>query len=135
MTYTRADLIKQVLYNLQKIANDEPSDDDSARVDRIIDGVVATLSSDDIYTVQDAGLPGPTGGDIEPTVFIPLSHVIALAAAPSFSMGGDPSLIGLAQKAESQMEKAAAPPRTIKELRVERSLVPYRRGFYNGSFS
>lgn len=136
ITKSRADLIKQVLSNLGKLGNDDPSDEDSAKVDFVIDPVVALLSELDIYTVQDAGLPGPIDGAIDPAAFLPLAHYVANAAAASFNMANDSTLIGLATLAESQLMIIAAPERTIRTLRVDRATLTRRRyGLYNGSFS
>lgn len=133
---TRADLIRQVLSNLGKLGNDDPADDDSAKVDFVIDPAISLLSELDIYTVQDAGDVGPSGGAIEVAAFLPLAHYVANAAAASFNMANDSTMIGLATQAESQLMIIAAPPRNLRTLRVDRGMLTRRRnGLYNGSFS
>jgi hypothetical protein len=136
LTKSRADLIRQVLANLGKLGNDEPSDEDSAKVDFVIDPTVSLLSELDIYTAQDVGEVGPVDGSIEPAAFLPLAHYIANAAAASFNMANDSTLIGLAAQAEAQLMIISAPARTLRTLRVDRGVLTRRRyGLYNGSFS
>lgn len=135
MNKTRADLIKQVIINLGKLGNDEPSSEDSDKVDRVIDPTVSSLGARNIYTVNDAGVEGTEEvGSIEPEIFLELADCVALAAAPAFNMEGDAKLIALAARAENRLEIIAAPPRTRRTLKIERALrTPRRGGYYNGT--
>ena len=135
LTKTRSDVVKQVLANLGKLANDEPNAEDSASVDAVIDSVAASLSARNIYTVQDTGQPGPIDGAVDPAAFLEFCHAVAFAAAPSFNMAGDATLAALAKLAESRMELVAAPPKTRRTLQIDKGAYTTRRyGYYNGQF-
>lgn len=131
ITATRADLIQQVLENLQKLGNGAPEDEDSAKVDSVIDFVGEQLSARDIYTFDDLGQPGPADGAIEAKAFLDLANIVARHAAPKFGMAGDTAILLLAQQSESNLEVLAAPPRTRQTLQIDAALWPVRRrGLY-----
>lgn len=134
VTYTRQDLITQVVANLRKLGNDPtPQDEDNTKVDGVIDACFDSLSARNIYTVNDPGTPGPADGAIEAAAFLDLAHVVALAIAPRFNMAGNPTIAALAAQAESNLELIAAPPRTLRVLKIENGLRPQRiRGTYTG---
>lgn len=125
MSKTRAELINQVLDRLQILQYGQaPSDQDVSKVDRVLDGAVATLAGLNIYYVQDPGSLGPADGAIEDEAFLPLADWIA-----SFCQLADERLQALAQLAEKKLITLSAPPRTLRTLRVDPALVPYR-GIY-----
>lgn len=85
MSKSRADVINDVLRELLILGNGETADpDDVALVDAKVDGVVADLAKRDIYAVADAGLLGPSGGEIEDECAPYLAVVLAQWCAPSF---------------------------------------------------
>lgn len=134
VTYTRQDVITQVMANLRKLGNDTaPQDEDNGKVDGVFDACVDSLSARNIYTVSDPGTLGPTGGAIEAAAHLDLALCVAWAAAPRFNMAGNQTLAALAAQAESNLELIAAPPRTLRGLRIESGLLPaQRRGTYTG---
>lgn len=134
MSWTRADAIRQTLSNLGALGNDTPSDEDSQKVDRIIDPVVESLSRRSKYTFSDVGSLGPADGAIEDEGALDLCHCLAWAAAPSFGQLNDPALKALKEEAENNLEIIAAPPRSRRVLSMDVGALPRRRfGTYDGT--
>lgn len=134
VTYTRQDVLTQALADLRRLGNDAaPQDEDNSKLDGLFDACVESLSARNIYTVSDPGTTGPTDGAIEAAAFLDVALCLAWAAAPRFNMAGNPTLAALAAQAESNLELIAAPPRTLRVLRIEAGLQPARRlGTYTG---
>jgi len=136
MSKTRSDLINQALINLQiTVAGQEVSAENVQKMDGFVDPAFAQLSALGIYYVQDAGSAGPTGGNIEDEAFLPLSNYLANAASGAFNLANDPRIAVFGTQAEAQLRTIAAPQRTLRTLRVDPAVLPYRRPiYYNGGF-
>lgn len=134
VTYTRQDCITQAVANLRKLGNDPvPQDEDNSKVDGMFDACVEALSARNIYTVNDPGTPGPLGGAIDAAAFQDFSVCLAWSSALRFNMAGNPGLAAANAQAESNLEVIAAPPRTLRVLRIDSALLPgRRRGTYTG---
>jgi hypothetical protein len=137
-SYTRSDLIFQTLDNLGVLAAGQtPSSEDVSKIDKIIDASLADLTAREVVYVADAGLEGPTGGDIDPAVYLWLAAILAENASSSFGTGGDPALAAKAQAAEERLRVIGRPARTRRLLRTDHVLRrgnwPYARG--NGNFT
>lgn len=130
MGKTRAQLIAKVLSNLG-LGNDTPAAEDTAKVDRVVDDVCASLRLRRIYTVSDPGSMGPTGGDIQPEEFQQLAAIVTSVVAQEFD-DADPKYIALASQAEDELKVIASPSRTRRHLRIDPALLPARRGWYGG---
>jgi hypothetical protein len=77
---------------------------------------------------------GPADGAFEDEGVLDLCHCLAWAAASDFGQVGDQGLMALKDRAESNLELLAAPPRTKRVLGIEAGLQPARRaGYYNGT--
>lgn len=134
MPKTRAEFVNQCLVNLGVIAGGQSiSDDMVTKMDRIVDPAFATLSAIDIYYVQDPGNIGPSDGQIEDEAFLPLADYVANAACPGFNLPADAKMQALAEIAKGTLTTIAAPPRSLKRLRVDPALVGYR-GWCRGGF-
>ena len=84
-TRTRRDLIDRALSELGVIAAGQtPSAEDVSAVDQLVDAVLDELSTREIVYVDDPGETGPTGGAIEPGVFLPVASWLANVASPDF---------------------------------------------------
>lgn len=128
MSKTRSELIDQVLDRLQILVyGQSASDEDVQKVDRLVDGAVAKLSSLAIYYVQDPGELGPANGAIEDDAFLALADYIA-----QFHLLADTRIQALSAIAEDQLRTLSAPARTIRTLRVDPALTPRRVGIYRG---
>lgn len=134
MSKNRSDLINQALTNLGVVAEGQSiSDDMVPKMDGIVDPAVAMLAQLEIYYVQDAGEAGPpTGGDIDDAAFLPLADYIANAACAAFNLPADTKMQALSMIAQGTLITLSAPSRTLRTLRVDPALQPYRRGFYRG---
>lgn len=134
MPKTRAEFVNQCLTNLGVVATGQSiSDDMVSKMDGIVDPAFATLNSLDIYYVQDAGNLGPSDGNIEDEAFLPLADYVANAACPAFNLPADAKMQALAELAKGALTTIAAPPRSLKRLRVDPAVVGYR-GWYRGGF-
>jgi hypothetical protein len=130
MGKSRAQLIAKVLSNLG-LGNDTPAADDTAKVDRVVDDVCASLRMRRVYTVADPGTTGPSGGDIQPEEFQQLAAIITSAVAQEFD-DADTRYLAPATQAEEELKVIASPSRTQRLLRVDPAVLPARRGFYGG---
>lgn len=125
---TRIDLIDKAIENLGVLVEGQAvTAAMRQKVDRIFDGHIAELRIEEIVYVADIGTPGgtsgpPTGGEIPAEYFNPLSHTLAWAAAPGFSLAGDPSLATLDQLARDTLRRLTKPARTRRTLRVDPAL-------------
>lgn len=125
-SYTRRQLIDQVLENLGVLAaGDTPAAEDVAKVDRLIDPVLADLQSRAVAYVNDAGTLGPSGGAIDAAQYLHLAKVIADEAKAGWGLAGDPSYYVLRQQAEELLRVIGRPPQTRRTLRTDPFL---RRG-------
>lgn len=130
MSKTRAELIDQALNRLQiLVLGQSPSPEDIQKMDRLVDPACAQLAAMEIYYVSDPGEIGPTGGNIEDEAFLALADYVA-----SFHLVADERMQALAMIAESTLRKLAAPPRTLRTLRVDPGLTPRRIGTYRGGW-
>ncbi|MET4184956.1 hypothetical protein ABIB94_007085 [Bradyrhizobium sp. JR7.2] len=135
MSKTRAELINQCLTDLGVIAAGQSIDADLVlKMDGFIDPAVALLARLEIYYVQDAGSIGPTDGAIEDEAFLPLASWIANQACSGFNLPADTKMQALAMIAEGNLRTLAAPARTLRTLRVDPALTPWRRAIYRGGF-
>lgn len=129
MSKTRAELINQVLDRLQILVYGQTaSNEDVQKVDLLVDTAIAQLAALDIYYVADPGEVGPLDGAILDEEFLPLADYIA-----QFHLLADTRTQALAQIAEANLRKLAAPARTLRTLRVDPAVIPRRRlGLYRG---
>lgn len=133
MSKTRAELVNQCLINLGVIAASQSvSAEDVQKMDTIVDPAIAELQDLDIYYVQDPGSIGPIDGAIEDSAFLSIAAYIANAACAAFNLPADTKMMALAQQAEQKLIRLAAPSRTLRTLRVDPAVLPYRR--YRGGF-
>lgn len=130
MSKTRAELINQVLNRLQILVQGQaPAAEDVQKVDVLVDPALAKLAALDIYYVQDGGEIGPTGGDIQDEAFLSVADYVA-----SNHLLADARMQALAMQAEKDLRTIAAPPRTLKFLRIDPALWPRRISHYRGGF-
>lgn len=130
MSKTRAELIDQALSRLDILVyGQSPSAEDVQKMDGLIDPACAQLASLDIYYVSDPGELGPTGGSIDDEAFLALADYVA-----SYHLVADERMQALAMIAEGTLRKLAAPPRTLRTLRVDPALTPRRFSIYRGGF-
>lgn len=128
MSKTRAELIDQALIRLQiLVVGQSPSAEDVQKMDGLVDAACARLAALGIYYVSDPGEVGPTGGSIEDEAFLAIADYVA-----SFHLVADERMQALAILAEDVLRKLAAPPRTLRTLRVDPALTPRRVGIYRG---
>jgi len=133
---TRLDLIDRALENLGILVEGQaPTAEMRQKVDRVIDPRVAELRVDEVIYLADVGTTNPpAGGQIPVECFLALADVIAWAAAPSFSLAGDPSLKVLGDLGEDRLRTIARPPKSRRMLRTDTATRPQGRG-RPGSFS
>jgi hypothetical protein len=135
VSMSRTQLCYKALENLGVLATGQtPSDDEVAKVDALVDPVVADLAARDIYLVDDAGQLGPANGQIEPAAFLWLAHCVAFQAAPSFGCGDDPVFGNYAAMAELRLKTIGRPARSRRNLKVDAILYRGTRrypGTYN----
>jgi hypothetical protein len=130
LTKTRRQLIDQALYNLHVLEiGQSPSSEDVAKVDNLVDATIAELNGKEIIYIDDVGDAGPSGGAIDPAVFLALADYLAWKAGPSFALASDPALTTLAKLAESTLETIARPARTRRTLKVDSALARPRLPF------
>lgn len=133
---TRSDLISEVLDQLGVYAiGQTPSAEDVEKVDNRLDNALEEISGLDIYTVDDAGSIGPTGGEIPASAINALGAVIAQRCAASFGLGSDPSIFVLSQRAEKTLKSLARPARARRTLRTDAALRGVRSWPGRGSYS
>lgn len=133
-TKTRLELIYQALDNLGVLVQGQaPGAETVERMDGLVDPMLATLAALEVTFVGDPGTASPpTGGAIEPEVFLPLAAILAQRAAGAFNMAGDASLMALAQLAEGDLRTIARPARTRKLLTTDTQLrAGNRRAVFN----
>lgn len=98
------------------------------KVDRIFDGHLAELRTEEIVYIADVGTENPPlGGEIPAEYFNSLGHTLAWAAASGFSLAGDPSLASLDQLARDTLRRLTKPGRTRRTLKVDPQLRPQTR--------
>jgi hypothetical protein len=122
-TRTRSDLITEVLDQLGVTSIGQTlSAEDVEKIDSRLDNALAEISELEIYTVDDPGSTGPTGGEIPASAINALGAVIAQRCAASFGMGSDPSIFVLSQRAEKTLRSLARPARARRTLRTDSAL-------------
>lgn len=121
---TRRELIDAVLDSLGVlIPGQAPSDEAVARVDDVLDPVLAQVAADDILYVQDPGTSNPpSGGQIDLAIFLPLADIVAWNIAGAFNSAGDPSLKVKNDLAEKTLRRIGRPARTRKTLQTDSQL-------------
>jgi hypothetical protein len=135
MSKTRAEFVNQCLLNLGiLVPGQSTSAENVQKMDGFVDPAFATLVALDIYYVQDAGAAGPSGGQIEDEAFLPLADWVANKACAGFNLAADQKMQALALLAEDTLRTISAPPRTLRELRVDPSVLTSRYGIYRGGF-
>lgn len=132
-SFTRRDLIDKALDNLGVLAAGQtPSAEDVAKVDALIDPMVAMLAADEIAYVDAPGEPVAIGGEIDPAQFLALAAVLADEAKCGWGLQADPSFYVLRTQAEERLRRLGRPPRTRRTLRTDpmlrRGLVRCRHG-------
>ena len=134
---TRVDLIDEAIANLGVLVEGQAvSNAMRQKVDRVLDGHLAQLRVQEIVYIADAGTPNPpAGGEIPVEYFSPLSHTLAWAAAPGFSLAGDPSLKALDGLAREELRVMNRPGRTRRTLRLDSQLRMQTRVTSSGNFS
>lgn len=122
-TKTRSELIVEVLDQLGVTAvGQTPSAEDVEKIDGRLDNALAEISELDIYTVDDPGEVGPSGGSIPASALYSLGSVIAQRCAASFGMGADPAIFTLSERGESTLRTLARPARVRRALRTDAAL-------------
>jgi len=135
-TKTRSDLITEVLDRLGVLASGQtPSSEDVAKVDGKIDAALATLSETEIYTVDDSGEEGPSGGEFTLSAFLPLANIVANACAAAFGLLDDQNIEARAKQAERTLLTLARPDRARKTLRTDAQLMGRRMWPGRGSYT
>jgi hypothetical protein len=119
-TYTRTMLANEALELLQMGGGlgGAPDAEDTQKMDRKIDAVLAELSERGIVDIPDVG-------DIPPAYFSPLAEILANEAAPNFSKQKNPAVRESAEERLKIMTNNT--PATNKTLGVDRSLPTGRR--------
>ena len=135
-TRTRSDLITEVLDQLGVYAlGQTPGAEDVEKIDNRLNNVLEELSGLDIYTVDDPGKVGPSGGEYPAAALNALGSAVAQRCAASFGMGADPSLYVLSQRGEHTLRTLARPARARRTLRTDAALRGVRAWPGRGSFS
>lgn len=121
---TRVELIDRVLYNLGVLVDGQsPSTEMRAKVDRILDPHVASLTNREVTYITDTGAPEPpSGGEFDQALFLALADSLAFRAAPEFNLAGDASLKALALLAEDELRVLGRPQRTRRMLVPDKAL-------------
>ncbi|MBR2118501.1 MAG: hypothetical protein IJ935_07485 [Afipia sp.] len=128
MSKTRRELIDEVLDRLGILVPGQAASSANVnKVDGIIDPTIAKLNGLEIFYISDAGSVGPSDGDIDDAVFLPLADYIANEAAPKFNLPADTKLKTLAIEAEATMRTLARPPSSRKFLRIDSGIPTARR--------
>lgn len=132
MSKLRSDWIVQGLTNLGIIAPGQSiSPEAVAKMDSIVDPVVAELERLQIYYVSDPGALGPNDGAIDDDAFLYLADYLANRSCSAFNLPADQKLMTLATIAEARLITMTAPSRTRRTLRIDPALTP-NRGYYRG---
>ncbi|POR42569.1 hypothetical protein [Methylobacterium sp. V23] len=111
---TREDLIKRVLKDVGVLAaGQQPSDEDRAEIDDLIEPVCAKLLADEVAKVN--------GDEIDDAVYLPLAAIIAEAAMVPFGIGGTRAqeMMANAERARTSLQLAykvydARPPMRVE---------------------
>lgn len=121
---TRRALIDQVLDNLGiLVLGQDPSASNVAKVDNILDPVLAQLSAEGIVYVADGGTAAPPyGGEIPLELFLPLANCVAWECAGKFNLAGDQSLKTLDILARETLRQIGRPAEARRTLRVDPQL-------------
>lgn len=107
VTKTRRDLVYQAHTILVSDAGQTPSAEDIQAIDAYVDPVLTSLSIR-VTAIDDFGTPGPDGGDIPISLFLPVARALANAAAPEFGGQTDANL--QAQIEKEMLEIVASTP-------------------------
>lgn len=118
---TRVELIDRALENLGILVEGQsPTDTQRQKVDRIVDSHLAELRVEDIVYIADYGTSDPPqGGEFPAEYFLALANTLAWAAAPSFSLAGDPSLKVLDDIGRDALRRLTRVPRTRRALKCD----------------
>src|SRR5215471_16301027 len=125
MSKTRAEVIEQALSNLMVIAEGQSvSDTDVQKLDLILDGVCAELSSLSIFYVADTGQIGPSGGDYDEAAYLSIADYLAWRGLSTFPMGqdGQARIVSAATEAEKRLRALSGAPRGRRELKIDPAL-------------
>jgi hypothetical protein len=90
------------------------------RIDRRLNSVLASLSSQFIIDISNPGTADPpSGGEYPDDVFLHLASIVAQAVAGAFNSGGDPAIAATAEYAKEQIRIIARPERIRRYLRTD----------------
>lgn len=113
-TYTRTMLANEALDILQRVGlGQSPDSEDTEKIDRKIDALLAELSARNIVEIPDPD-------DIDAAFFNPLAELLANEAAPNFGGQKNPAVREAGEERLKIMVNNT--PATNKTLGVDRSL-------------
>jgi hypothetical protein len=113
---TRRNLIEQALSNLGVLASGQAAEnEDVARVDGLLDPLLAMLASTDVITIAHPE-------EIPVEAFLPLAAVLANAAKASFGRAGDAALQAEAEMAKVELKTISRPAGAVPLLRTDSML-------------
>ncbi len=107
VTKTRSDLVYPAHTILVADAGQTPSSEDILAIDAYVDPVLTALSIR-VTAIDNFGTPGPDGGNIPISLFLPAARALANAAAPEF--GGQTDVNLQAQIEKEMLEIVASTP-------------------------
>lgn len=129
--YTRAQLVNQALIDLGVIAEGQAaSDNDVSKMDLLVNAAMAELAALDIFYVDDFGLLGPTGGNIDDAPFLSLALYLANTACSGFNLPADEKMKALEIEARGKLRTIARPPRARQRLSIDPAVRGGNRGQY-----
>lgn len=136
-TQTRSALIYQALRNLGVLAEGQtPTAETMQTVDAAVNPTIAELNALGIVYVPDVGSVGPTGGEIEDALFLPIAHFLADNCKAAFGLAEDPALYVLRNQAEVTLRRIGRPARARRLLKVDSALRgTYQSVYVPGSFT
>lgn len=107
---TRAQLITRALKSLGQLdPGEDPSPEDYATLDDLIDPLIAQLAADEVVYIQDAEA-------IELEFYLPLARLLANAAGPDF---GSPVNLDAKTTDEAELRRLNASKPTFQTVKTE----------------
>lgn len=114
---SRRDLIDRALAELGVIAAGQtPSAEDVSAVDQLVDAVCDELSTREIVYIDAPGEVGPSGGEIDPGVFLAVASWLANVAAPDFGGQYSPDIEAAL---EARLRRITAARPTYQPMQAE----------------
>lgn len=134
---TRVDLIDRALECLGVLVDGQaPTAAMREKIDKILDGHMASLRVEEIVYVANYGTSSPpAGGEIAAEHFLPIADTLAWRAAPTFNLAGDPALKAQDILARDELKRLTRPARSRRMLRVDPQTRMTSRAGAGGNFT